>query len=48
MGYERVLDKDTGEIYKATLGFSDKNFDRYEPIKDEMYTLPTAGYIELK
>jgi hypothetical protein len=47
MGYERVRDTDTGEIYKATVGFSDHDWHgKYEPITDDMYNLPTAGYIE--
>ena len=47
MGYERVQDTDTGEIYKATVGFTDHDWHgKYEPITDDMYTLPTAGYIE--
>ncbi len=46
-GYERVRDTDTGEIYKATVGFMDKDWHgKYEPITDDMYNLPTAGYIE--
>jgi hypothetical protein len=47
MGYERVRDTDTGEIYKATVGFTDHDWHgKYEPITDDMYNLPTAGYIE--
>ena len=47
MGYERVVDTDTGEIYKATVGFTDHDWHgKYEPISDDMYNLPTAGYIE--
>lgn len=47
MGYERVIDTDTGEIYKATNGFSDHDWHgKYEPITDEMYNMPVAGYIE--
>ena len=47
LGYERVYDTDTGEIYKAPNGFMD-HYDgtKYEPITDDMYTEPTAGYIE--
>lgn len=50
MGWERVRDVETGEIYKATIGFSDTPVgrDRYEPITGDMYLLPTAGYIEKK
>ena len=47
MGYERVRDTETGEIYKAYNGFSDHDWNgRYETITDDMYLLPTAGYIE--
>lgn len=47
MGYERVYDTETGEIYKADLGFTDYDWNgKYEPVTDDMYTLPTAGYIE--
>jgi hypothetical protein len=47
LGYERVYDTDTGEIYKAQNGFMD-HYDgsRYQTITDDMYTLPTSGYIE--
>ena len=47
LGYERVYDTDTGEIYKAPNGFMD-HYDgtKYETITDDMYTMPTAGYIE--
>ena len=47
LGYERVYDTDTGEIYKAPNGFMD-HYDgtKYESITDDMYTEPTAGYIE--
>ena len=47
LGYERVYDTDTNEIYKAQNGFMD-HYDgtKYKPITDDMYNLPTAGYIE--
>lgn len=47
LGYERVYDTDTGEIYKAPNGFMD-HYDgsKYQSITDDMYTQPTAGYIE--
>ncbi len=47
LGYERVYDTDTGEIYKAQNGFMD-HYDgtKYQAITEDMYTLPTAGYIE--
>jgi len=47
LGYERVYDTDTGEIYKAYNGFTDDySGSKYKPISDDMYTKPTAGYIE--
>ena len=47
LGYERVYDTDTGEIYKAYNGFTDDySENRYQPITDDMYTKPTSGYIE--
>ena len=47
LGYERVYDTDTGEIYKAYNGFTDDyQGDRYQSITDDMYTKPTDGYIE--
>ena len=43
----KKYDADTGEIYKATNGFTDHDWHgKYEPITDDMYNLPTAGYIE--
>lgn len=47
LGYERVYDTDTGEIYKAYNGFTDDyTGSRYLPISDEMYTQGWSGYIE--
>ena len=47
LGYERVYDTDTGEIYKAKNGFMDNyHGKKYQTITDEMYNLPTYGYIE--
>ncbi len=47
LGYERVYDTDTGEIYKAYNGFTDDyQGERYQSISDDMYTKPTDGYIE--
>ena len=48
LGYERVYDTETNEIYKATNGFSDVyDGERYKVITDDnMYTQPVAGYIE--
>ncbi len=47
LGYERVYDTETGDIYKADLGFMDHDWNgRYESVTDEMYNKPTSGYIE--
>lgn len=47
MGYDRVRNTETGEIYKAELGFMDRDWHgKYEHVTDDMYILPTAGYIE--
>ena len=47
LGYERVYDTETNEIYKAYNGFTD-NYDgeRYRSITDDMYSQKTSGYIE--
>jgi hypothetical protein len=47
LGYERVYNTDTGEIYKAYNGFTDEySGSDYASITDDMYTKPIAGYIE--
>ena len=48
LGYERVYDTETGEIYRATNGFTDVyNGKRYKAVTDDnMYTQPISGYIE--
>ena len=47
LGYERVYDTDTGEIYKAYNGFTDDyDGNKYKSITDDMYTEKTSGYIE--
>lgn len=47
LGYERVYDTETNEIYKAYNGFTDDyKGNRYKPITDNMYTEKTSGYIE--
>ena len=47
LGYERVYDTETGDIYKAYNGFTDDySGNRYQPITDDMYTSKTSGYIE--
>ena len=48
LGYERVYDTKTNEVYRATNGFSD-SYDgkRYKPVTDDsMYSEPISGYIE--
>ena len=47
LGYERVYDTDTGEIYKAYNGSTD-DYDgtKYKAITEDMYTEKTSGYIE--
>ncbi|MDO5556658.1 MAG: hypothetical protein Q4G05_00210 [Clostridia bacterium] len=47
LGYERVYDTNTGEIYKAYNGFTD-DYDgsRYQTITDDMYAESVYGYIE--
>lgn len=48
LGYERVYDTETNEIYKATNGFTDVyDGKRFEPVTDDnMYAEPISGYIE--
>lgn len=47
LGYERVYDTETGDIYKAYNGFTDDyKGDRYQAITDDMYTSAISGYIE--
>lgn len=48
LGYERVYDTKTNEIYKATNGFTDVyDGKRYKPVTDDnMYLQATSGYIE--
>ena len=47
LGYERVYDTETNEIYKAYNGFTDDyDGERYKAITDDMYTKKTNGYIE--
>lgn len=47
LGYERVYDTETGEIYKAYNGFTDNyKGNRYKTISDSQYTESIAGYIE--
>ena len=47
LGYERVYDTDTGDIYKAYNGFTDDyQGNRYKSVTDNMYTEKISGYIE--
>ena len=47
LGYERVYDTETGDIYKAYNGFTDDySGSRYQAISDDMYTSAISGYIE--
>ncbi len=47
LGYERVYDTETGDIYKAYNGFTDDyKGERYKAITDDMYTSAISGYIE--
>lgn len=47
LGYERVYDTETNEIYKAYNGFPDDyDGERYKPITDDMYSKKTSGIIE--
>ena len=47
LGYERVYDTDTGEVYKAPNGFTDVyDGTRFAPITEDMYSAPIAGYIQ--
>ena len=47
LGYERVYDTETNEVYKAYNGFTDDyTGERYKSVTDEMYTKGISGYIE--
>ena len=47
LGYERVYDTETGDVYKAYNGFTDEySGNRYQKVTDDMYTLGVSGYIE--
>lgn len=47
LGYERVYDTETNDIYKAYNGFTDDyDGERYKSITDDMYSQKTSGYIE--
>lgn len=47
LGYERVYNTETNEIYKAYNGFMDEyDGEKYKFITDDMYTSAIDGYIE--
>lgn len=47
LGYERVYDTETGDVYKAYNGFtSDYSGNRYKAISDSQYSESIVGYIE--
>lgn len=47
LGYERVYDTETKEIYKAYNGFTDDYSDsKYKAVTDDMYLSPISGIIE--
>ena len=47
LGYERVYDTETNEIYKAYNGFTDDyTGSQYQAVTDDMYSSPISGYIE--
>lgn len=48
LGYERVYDTRTKEIYRAAKGFTSSYKGKgYKPVTDDnMYTTPISGYIE--
>ena len=47
LGYERVYNTDTGEVYKAYNGFTDDyKGNKYQSITDDMYASKVSGYIE--
>ena len=47
LGYERVYDTETGDVYRAYNGFVDEySGSQYQTITDDMYTSAISGYIE--
>lgn len=47
LGYERVYDTSTNEVYRAYNGFTDEyKGNKYKTVTDDMYTLSISGYIE--
>ena len=46
LGYERVYDTTTNEVYRAYNGFTDSySGSRYKAVTDDMYTSTISGYI---
>ena len=49
LGYERIVDTETGDIYKIDNGFTDMyGGTRYKPITDEQYTDAVEAVIHWK
>ena len=47
LGYERVYDTETGDVYRAYNGFTDDySGNRFQSVTDDMYTKPIEGYIQ--
>lgn len=47
LGYERVYDTETGDVYRAYNGFTDNyQGSKYQTVTDDMYTSTISGYIE--
>ena len=47
LGYERVYDTETGNVYRAYNGFTDSySGSKYQTVTDDMYTKTISGYIE--
>ena len=47
LGYERVYNTDTGEVYRTYNGFTDEyDGTKFKPATDDMYTKTISGYIE--
>ena len=47
LGYERIYNTETGETYKADLGWSDTHdSELYKPVEDDsLYLKATSGFI---
>ena len=46
LGYERVYDTETNEVYRAYNGFTDEyKGERYKTVTDDMYKSSISGYI---